>query len=510
MSTKNVILLRAKDLVAVAVQDVEAGETVNITGAHSEQKTILATEKIPMGHKIALNDYPFGTHIIKYGLSIGITKKDVKRGQWIHSHNLATGLRSTIEYSKPTAQPAWEEGERLKKLALDPKVGLPKTFRGWRRKDGSVGIRNELWVIPVVGCINKGAENLAEFGRHELGVDAFCFTHPYGCSQLGDDLVNTKLVLSALAKHPNAGAVLVVSLGCENLRPEMFKQALGNYDPEKFRFLNMQESKDDIAEGRALMTELATYLKAQKAEDIPIQELVIGLKCGGSDGFSGISANPLVGKVTELLVALGGSAVQTEVPEMFGAETELMARSCSTEVFDAQVKMINDFKNYFTSHGQEVYENPSPGNRDGGITTLEEKSLGCIRKSGSTPVNDVKPYATPRTVRGLTLLSGPGNDIVSTTNLSAAGCHVILFTTGRGTPFGAPVPTLKIASNSPLAERKPAWIDYNAGVLLEGKSFDDAGIELLKLVIETANGKKTKAELSGNRDMAIFKDGVIL
>jgi altronate hydrolase len=373
-----------------------------------------------------------------------------------------------------------------------------------------VGIRNEIWVIPVVGCVNKSAEALAEWSRRETGVDTWCFTHPFGCSQLGDDLEATKAVLANLARHPNAAGVLFVALGCENLRLEALKAALGDYDAARVKFLSMQESADEVAEGRRQLRELAAWAKAQTKSDIPLSELRIGLKCGGSDGFSGITANPLVGRVTELLVAAGGSAIQTEVPEMFGAETELMARSCGTGVFEAQVRMIDGFKHYFTSHGQEVYENPSPGNRDGGITTLEEKSLGCIRKSGAVPVADVKPYATRATVRGLTLVSGPGNDLVSTTNLSAAGAHVILFTTGRGTPFGAPAPTLKIATNSDLAARKPGWIDYDAGTLLGGKSFDEAAVELLRLVVATAAGQPTKAEQTGNRDIAIFKDGVIL
>jgi len=507
---KRAILLKADDLVAVVVQEVFVSDSVEVTGACAKSFVVTALEHIPAGHKIALNDYAAGRQVLKYGMSIGILQQAVAKGGWIHEHNLATGLHGTMEYQPPQSYASWQEEAQIKAVVTNPAWQLPKTFRGWRRANGTVGIRNEVWVIPVVGCINKGAEQLAEYGRRELGLDAYCFTHPFGCSQLGDDLVNTTYVLTALAQHPNAAGILVVSLGCENLRPQMFKDALAGFDPQRIKFLNMQESADEVAEGQALLRELAGFVSSREAEDIPVEELVIGIKCGGSDGFSGISANPLVGKVTEFLIALGGSAVQTEVPEMFGAETELMNRSCSREVFQAQVAMINDFKQYFISHGQEVYENPSPGNRDGGITTLEEKSLGCIRKSGSAPVMDVKPYAHSRTKRGLTLVAGPGNDLVSTTNLSAAGCHMILFTTGRGTPFGAPVPTLKISSNSELAKRKPNWIDYDAGTVMDGKSFDEAGIELLKLVIATASGQKTKAELSGNRDIAIFKDGVIL
>jgi len=504
------ILLHETDVVAVAVQDVVKGELVSVTGAATGRPPVTALEAIPRGHKIALTDLAAGAEVRKYGLSIGKTQAPVKTGAWIHSHNLSSGLHGTVEYQAPAQPYVWADRPAREAVLTDPASTLPKTFSGYRRPDGSVGVRNEIWVIPTVGCVNKSAEALAEWARRTLGVDAWAYTHPFGCSQLGDDLENTRQILARLAKHPNAAATLVVSLGCENLRLPLFQQALGDYDPRRIQFLPMQEVADEIEVGHTLLTELAAFVATQKREDIPLQELVIGLKCGGSDGFSGLSANPLVGRVTDVLVAAGASAVQTEVPEMFGAETELMARSAGPRVFQKQVGMINGFKEYFLSHGQEVYENPSPGNRDGGITTLEEKSLGCIRKGGTAPVADVKQYAELRTERGLTLVSGPGNDLVSTTNLTAAGSHVILFTTGRGTPFGAPAPTLKIATNTPLAQHKPGWIDYDAGALLEGKSFDEAAIELIHLILETARGKPTRAELSGHRDIAIFKDGVIL
>lgn len=497
----NAILLHETDAVAVAVGDVAAGEAVSVSGAQTGLPPVTALEAVPRGHKIALIDLAAGAEVRKYGLSIGRTKAAVRRGGWIHSHNLASGLHGPLDYQAPAQPYVWTDR---------PKATLPATFSGYRRPDGSVGVRNELWVIPTVGCVNKTAENLAEWARRTLGVDAWAYTHPYGCSQLGDDLENTRQVLARLALHPNAAGTLVVSLGCENLRLPLFQEALGTYDPARIKFLPMQEVGDEVEEGHRMLTELAAFLATQKREDIPLSELVVGLKCGGSDGFSGLSANPLVGRVTDLLVAAGASAIQTEVPEMFGAETGLMARSATPGVFEKQVKMINDFKQYFTSHGQEVYENPSPGNKDGGITTLEEKSLGCIRKGGTVPVADVKAYGQPRTERGLTLVSGPGNDLVSTTNLTAAGSHIILFTTGRGTPFGAPAPTLKIATNSPLAQKKPGWIDYDAGPLLEGQSFDEAAVDLLHLILATAGGQPTKAEVSGHRDIALFKDGVIL
>jgi altronate hydrolase len=506
----NAVLLHETDVVAVAVGDIAAGDLVDITGAKTGLPKVKALEPIPRGHKIALVDLAAGSHVRKYGLSIGVTKSDVKKGGWIHSHNLASGLHGTIEYKEPAQEYVWADLPARQALLNDPKSAIPKTFSGYRRPDGTVAIRNEIWIIPTVGCVNKTAENLADWARRNLGVDAWAYTHPFGCSQLGDDLENTRQILARLAKHPNAAGTLVVSLGCENLRLPLFQKALGEIDADRIKFLPMQEVADEVTEGHRLLAELADFASTQKREDIPISELVIGLKCGGSDGFSGLSANPLVGRVTDLLVAAGASAIQTEVPEMFGAETELMARSAGLRVFQKQVGMINGFKEYFLSHGQEVYENPSPGNKDGGITTLEEKSLGCIRKGGTAPIADVKKYAELRTEKGLTLVSGPGNDLVSTTNLTAAGSHVILFTTGRGTPFGAPAPTLKIATNSPLATKKPGWIDYDAGALLEGKSFDAAAVELIHLILATAEGQPTKAEVSGHRDIAIFKDGVIL
>jgi altronate hydrolase len=499
------ILLHETDVVAVAVDDVAAGQVVTVTGV-AGRPPVTALEAIPRGHKIALADLAAGASVPKYGLSIGKTLGPVRKGSWIHSHNLASGLGGALAYQAPTKAYLWADRPAREALLR----GVNQTFQGYRRPDGTVGIRNELWVIPTVGCVNKTAENLAEWARGTLGVDAVAYTHPYGCSQLGDDLEATKQILAKLARHPNAAGTLVVSLGCENLRLPLFQQALGDYDPNRVKFLPLQDVADEFETGHALLTELAAFAATQKRETIPLSELVIGLKCGGSDGFSGLSANPLVGRVTDLMVAAGGSALQTEVPEMFGAETELMARSVSTEVFRKQVSMINGFKDYFTAHGQEVYENPSPGNKDGGITTLEEKSLGCIRKGGTVPVADVKAYGDARTQKGLTLVYGPGNDLVSTTNLTAAGSHIILFTTGRGTPFGAPAPTLKIATNTPLAQRKPGWIDYDAGGLLEGRSFDDAAVELLNLIVETAGGKPTRAEVSGHRDIAIFKDGVTL
>ncbi|MGN0534536.1 MAG: UxaA family hydrolase [Eubacterium sp.] len=435
------------------------------------------------GHKYALKDIKKGEQVIKYGFPIGVACEDIKQGEQVHSHNLKTSLAGTLEY---TYSPVENE------IKNTP----PSTISAYVRKNGDIGIRNDIWIIPTVGCVNSIAKSLAD------KTGAFCFTHPYGCSQLGDDLSITQKVLHGLVKHPNAGGVLVLGLGCENNNIAEFKKALGEYDEERIRFLNCQDFDDEIAEGVRLITELQNLAENDKRTSVPISRLKIGLKCGGSDGLSGITANPLCGRITDRLVSMGGTAVLTEVPEMFGAEQILMNRCTDETVFNNTVKLINNYKEYFISHNQPVSENPSPGNKEGGITTLEEKSLGCVQKGGTAPVTAVLDYGDVAEKTGLNLLNGPGNDMVAVTNLTAAGCHLILFTTGRGTPLGAPVPTIKIATNSAIAERKKNWIDFDAQSGNENTLFD--------LIIETAKGKETKNETHAYREIAIFKDGVTL
>jgi altronate hydrolase len=503
---KSLVLLNALDSVAVAVDGLDAGESGQCLGA-GQGEAVLAAEAVPRGHKIALAAIAQGAPVIKYGLEIGRATCAIPRGAWVHTHNLASGLRGTRDY-QPSGPFAW--GGRAAALELLAGAGLPGTFQGLPRSDGSVGIRNEVWVIPTVGCVNRAAETVAELGRREFGLDAFAFGHPYGCSQLGDDLEATRVILARLASHPNAAGAIVVALGCESNTLPAFQAAIGPYDPARIRFIQLQTTEDEQEAAREAMAAMAALIAPQARVPLPLAELTLGIKCGGSDGFSGITANPLVGRVCELLVAAGGSVLMTEVPEMFGAETELMARAASPEVFADEVRMVNAFKDYFIAHGQAVFENPSPGNREGGITTLEEKSLGCIRKAGQVPVMDVIGYGQRRRARGLTLIPGPGNDLVSCTALTAAGAQLILFTTGRGTPFGAPAPTLKIASNTDLASRKPRWIDFDAGRVLAGVSFDDLAIELFRQILAVAGGQPVQAERGGYREIAIFKDGVTL
>ena len=441
------------------------------------------------GHKYALRDIKAGENIIKYGNPIGHAIVDIAKGEHVHNHNIKTNLSGNLEYTyEPTFYDIDEEDKS-------------RTFMGYVREDGNVGIRNDVWIVVTVGCVNKVAEQIAK----ETG--ALHFPHPFGCSQLGDDQSTTQLVLRGLVNHPNAGGVLVLGLGCENNNIDVFKKVLGPVNENRVKFLNAQDFNDDVAEGVRLVKELQAYANTFERQPVPVSKLKIGLKCGGSDGYSGITANPLVGRLSDKVIASGGSCVLTEVPEMFGAEHLLMARAENEEIFDKCVKLINDFKDYYTRHNQVIYENPSPGNKKGGISTLEEKSLGCIQKGGLSKVVDVLDYGDVISKNGLSLLNGPGNDIVAITNLTAAGVHIILFTTGRGTPVGGPVPTVKIATNHSLAERKSNWIDFDASPTLEGNPLTN---ELFEYIIRVAEGEQTKNELHSYREISIFKDGVTL
>lgn len=480
-----------KDNVAVALEKLKKGEIID---------NIKLLDDIPFGHKVLLNDLKSGENIIKYGNPIGHLTIDCKKGEHIHEHNLKTNLSDIIEYKY------YGENE------YQPKK-CDVTFNGYLRQDGRAATRNEIWIIPTVGCVNNTAKKLEKIGQDIIGDGCdgvFAYTHPFGCSQLGDDQENTRKILAALANHPNAGGVLIVSLGCENTNAEIFKKYLGEYNKKRIKFLVTQDCENELEKGEKLLKELYSFVKSFKREPIPINKLVVGYKCGGSDAFSGITANALCGRLTDKLTSFGTSAILTEVPEMFGAEKLLMKRCENEKVFNKCVNMINSFKQYFFSHNQECYENPSPGNHDGGITTLEEKSLGCIQKGGKAVITDVLEYGEHCKKQGLNLLTGPGNDIVSTTNLTAAGANIILFTTGRGTPLGTSVPTIKVASNSRLAKRKSNWIDFNAGELIESNDFENMTEEIFKLLIDIASGRQTKNEQNGYRDISIFKDGVIM
>ncbi len=490
------ITINGADNVAVALDALTKGEHVMV-----RDRAVVLAEDIPAGHKFAVEPIAKGDKVLKYGFAIGNAQSDIAPGQWVHTHNVKTGLGDVLSY---TYQPNLVPLPQRK----------PSTFNGYRRKDGQVGVRNEVWIVPTVGCVNSIADQLARNAAsyaNEKQIDGvFSFPHPYGCSQMGDDQEYTQKILAGMVHHPNAGAVLILGLGCENNNITEFRKVLGEVDGERVRYLECQATEDEFADGQAILHELIDYAAQFTREPVDASELIVGLKCGGSDGLSGITANPLVGRFSDILVASGGTAILTEVPEMFGAETILMNRCRSEAVFDKTVRLINEFKDYYSRHNQVIYENPSPGNKKGGITTLEDKSLGCIQKGGTAEVTDVLDYGERTLTKGLNLLQGPGNDLVAATALVASGAHIVLFTTGRGTPFGSPAPTVKISSNTALATQKRSWIDFNAGVLAEGADFDEVGEQFFDYIIEVASGKQVRAEINGCRDFAIFKSGVTL
>ncbi len=475
--------------------------SIKINPIDNVEVLLSSSDIAPAGHKIALSDINKGESIIKYGCVIGSATKSIKKGEWVHTHNMKTNLSEETKISFLPYQ------NTLEKTASE-------TVNAFVRPDGKIGIRNEIWIIPTVGCVNDTVKKIASDNQDLVSgsIDGlYAFTHPYGCSQTGEDHNNTKKLLASLCHHPNAGGVLVVHLGCENLQHSEFKAELGEYDSNKIKFITCQDEADEFKKAREMLLDLTKYVSAYKREKVPVSELVIGLKCGGSDGLSGITANPVIGKFSDILCSQGGTTVLSEVPEMFGAESILLSRCENEDIFNKGNDMINNFKNYFVSHNETVYENPSPGNKNGGITTLEDKSCGCVQKGGTSPIKDIIYYGERVKTKGLNLLYGPGNDLVSATALTAVGAHIVLFSTGRGTPFGAPAPTVKISTNTPLFSKKQGWIDFNAGTVADGvDDINTLGERLFSFVLDIANGKKTKNEVNNFREIAIFKDGVTL
>jgi altronate hydrolase len=498
MALATFLKINPADSVVVCLQPKKKGDIIEIDG-----KQIVVNQDTPAGHKVLIKDAKEGEDIIKYGYPIGHARQNLKAGDWVNENNLKTNLSGTLEY---TYRPV---NERLNIKNEN------RTFKGYVRKNGDVGVRNEIWIVPTVGCVNGIAERLVNQLKKETqeeGIDAiWSWHHNFGCSQLSGDHENTRKILRDICLHPNAGGVLVLSLGCENNQPDEFMKMLGDYDKDRIRLLVTQKVEgDEVEAGMEILRELYAIAKNDKREEVPVSKLRVGLKCGGSDGFSGITANPLVGEFSDWLVAQGGTSILTEVPEMFGAETILMNRCETTELFDQTVSMINNFKEYFLSHGEPVGENPSPGNKAGGISTLEDKALGCTQKCGKAPVSGVMEYGDRLQHTGLNLLSAPGNDLVAATALASAGCHIVLFTTGRGTPFGTFVPTMKIATNPTLAKNKPHWIDFSAGQLIEGRTMQELVPEFIDMVLDVASGKHAHNEANGYREISIFKNGVTL
>jgi len=498
MELRTYLKINPADSVVVCLVEKKKGEVIEVDG-----QQIVLNQDTPAGHKVLIKDVNEGDNIIKYGYPIGHARQGMKAGDWVNENNLKTNLSGTLEY---TYQPVNEE------------LNIPnenRTFKGYVRKNGDVGVRNEIWIVPTVGCVNGIAEKMAAQLAQETGLEGIdsvhAWHHNFGCSQLSGDHENTRKVLRDICLHPNAGAVLVLSLGCENNQPDDFMKMLGDYDKQRIRLLVTQKVEgDEVEAGMAILRELYAIARQDKRQDVSVSKLRVGLKCGGSDGFSGITANPLVGEFSDWLVAQGGTSVLTEVPEMFGAETILMNRCRNEKLFQQTVSMINNFKEYFLSHGEPVGENPSPGNKAGGISTLEDKALGCTQKCGKAPVSGVMEYGDRLQNPGLNLLSAPGNDLVAATALASCGCHLVLFTTGRGTPFGTFVPTMKIATNPTLAARKPNWVDFSAGQLVEGRTMQELVPEFIDLVLAVASGKPARNEENGYREISIFKNGVTL
>lgn len=488
--------INEKDNVIVALNKLPAGTLI-----HLEDGTeIVSNTEIPAGHKMATKEIEEGGEVIKYGYRIGNAKEAIHVGDWIHTHNLKTALGELLDYTyEPTP--------------VKERKTEDATFMGYARPNGKVGVRNEIWIIPTVGCVNNVATAIATQAKPLLKgsvEDVIAFPHPYGCSQMGEDQENSRKILADLINHPNAGGVLVLGLGCENSGIETLKPYLGDYDEKRVKFVVAQECENEIETALETLKELIDYAASFEREPVSASKLIIGMKCGGSDGLSGITANPLVGRFSDLLISKGGTTILTEVPEMFGAETILMNRCASEELFHQTVKLINDFKTYFKRHDQTIYENPSPGNKKGGISTLEDKSLGCTQKSGSAPVKGVLAYGETVKTPGLNLLSAPGNDLVASTALASAGAQIVLFTTGRGTPFACPVPTVKISTNSALAAKKSNWIDFNAGVLVEDQPMAEVTEQFFDYILSVASGEKVCSEKAGFHDFAIFKQGVTL
>jgi len=509
MSNIRAVVVHPTDNVAVAIEALPSGCDVVVAGRDDAPVRLL--EDVPAGHKIALQHLDPGDPVVKYGFPIGAATGTIEPGQWVHSHNLRTQLGGTLEY-------AYHPHARTPARTPRNASAAPPTFAGYRRQDGRVATRNEVWVVNTVGCVNAAADRIARaagdrFRNAERVDGVHAFSHPYGCSQLGDDLANTQRVLAGLLRHPNAGGVLVLGLGCENNQLDRLLAMAGDtVDRSRLRFFNTQDVRDETEEGVAAVAELVRKMSGDHRVECPASDLVVGGKCGGSDGLSGVTANPLVGRIADRVTALGGGFLLTEVPEMFGAEQVLLDRAADEPTFHRTVAMVNDFKQYFLRHDQPVYENPSPGNKAGGLTTLEEKSLGAVQKGGQATVADVLRYGEPVRRPGLSLLEAPGNDGVSSTAIVASGATVLLFTTGRGTPLGFPVPTLKISSNSDIARKKPHWIDFDAGRLLgsEGATMDGLADELFALLLEVASGRRTNNEEQGVREIAIWKSGVTL
>jgi len=489
------------DQVGVALRPLVVGEVLTVAG-----HALTVADPIATGHKIALAAIAAGDDVRRYGWPIGRATAAIAAGRHVHSHNLATKLSGEEPYRYDPAP--------VRAPAPASVPGRAQGFRGYVRGDGSVGTRNQIWVIPTVGCVGRTAQRVAMAAAKASGVDdVLAFAHPFGCSQLGDDLDGTARVLAALACHPNAGGVLLLGLGCEENQLSALLDRLPPERRDRVRSVGAQLSADEYGDAARAIAELGEIAGQDRRTEVGLDALRLGLKCGGSDGFSGLTANPLIGRAADAVTAAGGTAILTEIPEMFGAERLLMARTRDEATFDRLIALVNDFKRYFLDHGEPISENPSPGNVEGGITTLEEKSLGAVQKGGRAIVTDVLGYGERVRRPGLVVLEAPGNDAVSTTALAAAGATLTLFSTGRGTPLGSPVPTMKLATNHGLAARKPGWIDFDAGAVLDAPpegGLDATADALMARICAVASGEPARNEVNEEREIALWKRGVTL
>lgn len=482
--------LHPKDNVALALRPLPSGARVSVEGI-----SLFTRDPIPYGHKVALVSIPKGGRIIKYGYPIGRAVRSISPGEHVHVHNTESG-RAHGDTARPVIR---EESSLIPRFPQD-------TFLGFRRQDGRVGVRNHVLVMASVHCVNGGVERI---GREVPGVVAL--PHIYGCSQLGEDLAQTRRVLEGYVSHPNVGATLIVGLGCEALPTRELVDGLRDrgYRVELLLLQEIGGSRAAVRKGKELAAELLGEVGKLRPEPVPLSELVVGVECGGSDAWSGVTANPAVGAIADALVAHGGTVILSEVTEFIGAEHILAARAISPEVGKAILRAVARREGVAVEMGVDLRgAQPSPGNMEGGLTTIEEKSLGAIVKGGTTPVREFLGYGERPSARGLVVMDTSGNDLESVTGMVAGGAQVVLFTTGRGTPVGNPiVPVIKISSNTPLYERMRDDLDFDAGSILRGEPPTSVAARLAALLLEVAGGRPTQAEVWGHREFAIEPRG---
>ena len=497
------VYLHSDDNLCVAARHLELGEEISVGG-----ESLRLAEPVRLGHKLAVRAIREGERVKKYGQTIGFATRDIAPGQWIHSHNLTAG-RFEREYEYATEIPP------------PPAPIEGRTFQGYRRAGGKAGTRNYIAVISSVNCSASVSKYISQRFDNSLlakfpNVDGLLpLTHKGGCGlqYAGEDHQQLTRVLSGFATHPNVGAYLLVGLGCETGTLQYLVQHGGlaegvvqlntkaNGAARPPVVLSMQDcggTNKTVEAGIAAIAEMLPRVNGVRREPIPASELILGCECGGSDGNSGVTANPALGAASDLLVAAGGTSILSETPEIYGAEHLLVRRARTRAIGEKLIDRIRWWEEYTAKFGVEIDNNPSPGNKEGGLTTIYEKSLGAVAKGGSTALCGVYRYAEPVTAQGFVIMDTPGYDPASITGMVAGGANVVCFTTGRGSCFGCkPVPSIKIATNTPMYEQMIDDMDINAGVILEGASVADVGRQIFEFILEVAGGKRTKSEIHG-------------